>query len=261
MELTQEQLDAVVKGYETMPVALGAITEQLNKMNQYLDYVMVKAKKEEEEEKKAVEEEKVRKQIEKELRKQLGIKKSPDLIEEEAAKVKARPQHEAQEPIEGGAAPSGKGKEFEKAEKEEYEEEKKAEKKEEYTEEKKAGKKEECYEEEKKAEKEEEEEEEKKAEKEEYEEEKKKEYPELEKLVKSLVRNSVESEVRKLGWVKAGVTTKAIAGKEDIDIVKSKTPVSREELVKELSKLSWRQLTQLETDVKSGGIKLPEIQS
>jgi len=85
-------------------------------------------------------------------------------------------------------------------------------------------------------------------------------YPELEKMLKKLVRNAVEFEIQKLGWVKSGVTTKAITGKDETEVVKSKTPVARDALVDELAKLSWRQLTQLETDVKSGSVELPQVE-
>jgi len=99
MELTQEQMNAIVKGYEAFPVALGAMTEQLNEMNGFLKSIVTKQEREDEEERKACDEEKLRKQVERELKKQL---KKGDLISEESPSLRAKPQSEGQDTIEGG---------------------------------------------------------------------------------------------------------------------------------------------------------------
>lgn len=264
MELTQEQMNSIVKGYEAFPVALGAMTEQLNKMNGYLGSIVSKQKIDDDERVKEETEEKMRKQVEKELKKQLknpDIKKSPDLIEEEAANIKAKPQSEAQETIEGGGQPSGAGGSFKKAN--DDEEDKEEEKACNTVEEKKANdnndkEKDKEFFEEKANDKEDE-----KEEKQEDKEEDKDKYPELEKLIKNLVRSAVETEIKKFGYVKSGITTKAITvptGQENVEIVKSKTPIKREDLIKELTGLSWRQLSQLQTDVTAGNLELPQVE-
>ena len=104
----------------------------------------------------------------------------------------------------------------------------------------------------------------KKADEEEEEEEEEEEFPKVEKKVqksdlKKLVDEAVAKRLGKMGYTTASTPTVRRIGNENIPIVKSKKPITREEAVEELKNLSYRELNNLRFDVEAGKTELPEM--
>ena len=216
-ELTQDQMEQLVKGYEAMPVALAAVTEQLNKMNSYLGSIERKAQEEDEDEKKEKAEKVEKAKIEAAVK---SLVKGEALVTGEAEKIPTPPQKEEQDPIEAGTASGKPNPGFSKAGSvpppPEDEEEKEDDKKEKVFDE-----------------------------------------MAVKAMITKAVKEALGTEGVKLGMVKAGVQTKTF-GVSDTPIVKAAaSPITREDAVNELSKLSYRQLAQLEMDTKNGTTQLP----
>jgi hypothetical protein len=247
MEIDQRTMESIAKGYESMPLVLKAITEQMEKMNTFLNSMNVKNAKEEASAlEKAKEDALVSKAVD------AAVKKAEALISSEAKKLQTTTLHEEQQPI-GKAIPPAVAAEAKKQEEEEAEGI--------------AASKKGCVEPGKETGGE------KKIEKEvpPAAAGKKEEYPEMEKALtkaitseafqKSLqdaINSSVETHLAKNGFIKAGVIVKPKNfGVSGIDVIKSSEKQDPEEARKALRKLSYAQLTELESKVQSGETTLP----
>lgn len=241
MEIDEKMANAIAKGYENFPIALKAVSEQLEKMNGLLDHMVSKQKAEDDEEEKKATEDKLLQRAVKELKKQgIVVNKGEALVTSDPAKITPQKQQETQPVI--GKGNGEKEEEYEEVKaNNDKEEEKKAEDGKEEDKEKEG-----C--EEVKAEDDEEEK-------------KKDEYPDVEKAIKSAVSGAVEDYMKKMGWVKAGTVTSKPKnfGADNVDIVKSTGKVDKEKAIEDLSKLSWRQLTQMQNDVSSGRTTFPNV--
>ena len=212
-------MNSLAKSTEQYPLVIQDLADAMKANSAFLSKLMAKQDEEDEKEKQREEEEEMVKRIKKALNTMTPLEAQSILkqIKEEAAKMPKA--GEEQEPIQKEKVEK-LVKQGEDEEKEKEDEEKKVAEEEEYPELKKG---------------------------------------DIQKIMKSGMEE-IKKEMRKeFGWIKHGVGGPKLSYIQDENIVKAQAPVeaeSYEETVKELSKLGWRQLEDLQNRAKRGEVKI-----